>query len=316
MIEQLSCDEQAMLVDALTDAVDSPGDLRTALDGVGWRDCLDGAPVTTVSTLARLQGSRLVTDSLLDEVVLAAAGVEGGGALVLPALSGPLAPGRADGGQVTVDGLVDRSGAVGRLVVPTTGPDGVQLLGFLHPLAAEAPHGMDLGRAVVPLRVVLDRGEVVGDAAAWERGRTAGLRFLALELCGVTRAMLELAVAHTTTREQFGRPLAAFQAVKHKLADVHVWLECAELAAASAFEDEDVVSAVLAKGLAGRASSTARANCQQVLGGMGFSWEHPLHRYVRRALLLEALLGTAGSLHAEVGAELHTTGRLPALATL
>ena len=316
MTDQLSLEEQALLVSALTDAVGAPGDLRSALDRVGWRDCLEGAPVTTVTTLARLQGSRLLADSLLDDVVLAAAGIDGVGALVLPALPRSTPPGRRDGVQVVIDGILDRTRDVSRLVVPALGPKGVELLAVRHPLPAALPHGMDLARAVVPLRTTLDIDDVVGDAAAWERGKAAGLRFLALELCGVTRVLLDLAVAHTTTREQFGRPLAAFQAVKHKLADVYVWLECAELAVASAFEDADVLSAALAKGLACRAASVARANCQQVLGGMGFSWEHPLHRYVRRALLLEALLGSAGVLRADIGHELRSTGRLPALAAL
>jgi Acyl-CoA dehydrogenase, C-terminal domain len=78
-----------------------------------------------------------------------------------------------------------------------------------------------------------------------------------------------------------------------------VWQEVAELDAA--WEDELPASAELAKVLAGRLVRTAAANCQQVLGGMGFTWEHEFHRYLRRGLLLEPPLGSAAQLRAVVG---------------
>jgi alkylation response protein AidB-like acyl-CoA dehydrogenase len=128
--------------------------------------------------------------------------------------------------------------------------------------------------------------------------------------------MLDLAVAHTRDRRQFGQVLGSFQAVQHKLADVRVWLEAADLGAESAWEDIDQFSAALAKIHAGRAARTAARNCQQVLGGMGFTWEQPFHRYLRRAWTLEPLLGTAEALRGEIGAALRERGSLPLLAQL
>jgi alkylation response protein AidB-like acyl-CoA dehydrogenase len=94
---------------------------------------------------------------------------------------------------------------------------------------------------------------------------------------------------------------APSQAVKHALADVRLWQESAALAAAAAWEDRGPGSAALAKALACRASRTARQNCQQHLGGMGFTWEYAFHRYLRRALTLEPLLGGARVQQAELG---------------
>jgi alkylation response protein AidB-like acyl-CoA dehydrogenase len=127
--------------------------------------------------------------------------------------------------------------------------------------------------------------------------------------------MLGSALEHVKTREQFGRPLGSFQAVKHALADVRVWLECALLAADAAWEDDRPESAEMAKILAGRLFRTAAANCQQVLGGMGFTWEHEFHRYLRRGLVLEPLLGSAAQLRGVLGARVRTTG-VPQLAQL
>ncbi len=322
MRDELSKDEHAMLVSALTDAVRGTGaaGLAVALEAVGWEECLQGAPVTAVSTVLRLQGALLTCDSVLDQVVLTAAGMsERADAVLYPALGAGRPTSVVTSTALRLEGVLDVTSAPTRLLVPACSGDTVVLAVVLMPSTSEPPlHAMDLQRSLVPVRVDVghDDLQIVGDEAAWERARTAGLRALALELCGVTEAMLKLAVDHTTTRVQFGHPLAAFQAVKHKLADVRVWLECADLACACAFEDDDPVSAALAKNLAVRASKAARENCQQVLGGMGFTWEHPLHRYVRRALVLEPLLGSAAVLRADLGRDLLAAGQLPALATL
>jgi alkylation response protein AidB-like acyl-CoA dehydrogenase len=113
--------------------------------------------------------------------------------------------------------------------------------------------------------------------------------------------MLDLTLDHVKTREQFGRPLGAFQTIKHRLADVRLWQECAVLAAATAWDDGSVDSAALAKALACRFTSNARIHCQQFLGGMGFTWEHPFHRYLRRALTLEPMLGGAATQQDQLG---------------
>jgi hypothetical protein len=141
----------------------------------------------------------------------------------------------------------------------------------------------------------------------------AGHRALGWWLVGTGRAMLALARAHALDRVQFGRPLAAFQAVRHRLAETLVALEGAE---ATLLAATDPFDSLLAKAAAGEATLTAARHCQQVLGGIGFTAEHPLHRHVRRALVLDGLLGSARELTREAGARLRAEGAAPRLVHL
>lgn len=143
----------------------------------------------------------------------------------------------------------------------------------------------------------------------------AGRRALGWWLVGTSRAMLTLARAHVLDRVQFGKPLAAFQAVRHRLAETLVAIEGAE-ATLAASTDDDELGAVLAKAAAGQAAITAARHCQQVLGGIGFTAEHDLHRHVRRALVLDGLLGSSRELTREAGARLRERGSAPRLVHL
>ena len=141
----------------------------------------------------------------------------------------------------------------------------------------------------------------------------AGRRALGWWLAGLGRAMLTLARSHALDRIQFGRPLASFQAVRHRLAETLTALDGAE---ATLLAASDEVSSMLAKAAAGNAALTAARHCQQVLGGIGFTAEHGLHRHVRRALVLDGLLGSARELTSEAGALLRREGRAPRLVHL
>ncbi|MFI6465903.1 acyl-CoA dehydrogenase family protein [Streptomyces sp. NPDC050528] len=132
-------------------------------------------------------------------------------------------------------------------------------------------------------------------------------------LLGTGRAMLTLARQHAVDREQFGRPLASFQAVRHRLAETLVALDGAEATLVAA---TDELGALLAKAAAGQAALTAARHCQQVLGGIGFTAEHDLHRHVRRAMVLDGLLGSARELTREAGALLRAGGSAPRLVHL
>jgi Acyl-CoA dehydrogenase, C-terminal domain len=146
----------------------------------------------------------------------------------------------------------------------------------------------------------------------------AGRRALGWWLTGLGRAMLGLARSHALDRVQFGRPIASFQAVRHRLAETLVALDGAEatLLAASDPDEADGISSMLAKAAAGHAALAAARHCQQVLGGIGFTAEHGLHRHVRRALVLDGLLGSARELTIEAGLLLRREGRAPRLADL
>jgi hypothetical protein len=141
----------------------------------------------------------------------------------------------------------------------------------------------------------------------------AGRRALGWWLVGTSRAMLALARSHALDRVQFGRPLSSFQAVRHRLAETLVVIEGAEATLQAAADD---LGCLLAKAAAGRAALTAARHCQQVLGGIGFTAEHDLHRHIRRALVLDGLLGSARELTREAGARLRERGSAPRLVNL
>ena len=73
---------------------------------------------------------------------------------------------------------------------------------------------------------------------------------------------------------------------------------------------------MVAKSMAGRAASVAAANALQVLAGIGFTWEHPFHRFHKRGIVLDRLLGSSRDLPAEIGARLAALGEIPTLVTL
>ncbi|MFF1717339.1 acyl-CoA dehydrogenase [Streptomyces sp. NPDC058268] len=121
----------------------------------------------------------------------------------------------------------------------------------------------------------------------------------AAEACGVAAWALETAAGHAKVREQFGRPIGQFQAVKHLCADMLVRVEQARALAWDAARAADdpardarsLVSA-LAAGVALDAAYSCAKDAIQILGGIGFTWEHDAHLYLRRSLVARQLLGT------------------------
>jgi hypothetical protein len=135
-------------------------------------------------------------------------------------------------------------------------------------------------------------------------------------LVGSARAMLALARQHALDRVQFGRPIATFQAVRHRLAETLVAIEGAEATLSLPGTDNPDLTALLAKAAAGKAVLAAARHCQQVLGGIGFTAEHDLHHHVKRALVLDGLLGSSRELTRKAGAGLRARGSAPRLANL
>ncbi len=121
---------------------------------------------------------------------------------------------------------------------------------------------------------------------------------LAAEQVGGAQRCLDASVAYAKEREQFGRPIGSFQAIKHKCADMMVAVEAARsgayYAACVAAEDapELPVAASLAKATASEAFFRCAADAIQIHGGVGFTWEYDVHLYFKRARAGEALLGT------------------------
>jgi alkylation response protein AidB-like acyl-CoA dehydrogenase len=130
---------------------------------------------------------------------------------------------------------------------------------------------------------------------------------MAAEAVGIAQRALDLGVEHAKTRTQFGKPIGAYQAVSHPLAQTYTDVELARSlaywAALCVAEDDEqaAVAAAAAKAFASEAAVVACERSIQVHGGTGFTWEHPLHRYYKRALWLEAFGDRPAALRLEVG---------------
>jgi hypothetical protein len=149
----------------------------------------------------------------------------------------------------------------------------------------------------------------VGEALFDEsRPEDARLALLALEAVGIGKKALELAVEHANQREQFGRKIGVYQAVSHELADTYVETELARSlaywAAWSVAEKDDQasVATAAAKSYAADAAVAACERSIQVHGGIGFTWEHVLHTYYKRALWIQAYGGHARVQRAKIAA--------------
>ena len=140
--------------------------------------------------------------------------------------------------------------------------------------------------------------------------RDRALAALAAEAVGAGSRALELALEHARTRQQFARPIGAFQAVSHQLAQAFAEVETARSLvywagwAVSQNAPEASVAAAAARVRAGEAAAFACERAIQVHGGIGFTWEHPLHRFYKRVLAIGAFLGSADELRARVAASI------------
>jgi Acyl-CoA dehydrogenase, C-terminal domain len=259
-------DSLHLLEDGLrkTMTVASGRELDAALAELGWLEMLDEMPETAIPLVFRLLGETGAHAPVLNDVVLHAAGRDGGGTVPLPFA----------GGSWVVWERSDHAGSA---------------------------LGDDL-----PIHRVSQ-----GDPMPLAAGRHA----LGWWLVGAGRAMLTLARQHALDRMQFGRPVASFQAVRHRLAETLVAVEGAEATLMAAAEPDDL-GFLLAKAAAGQAALTAARHCQQVLGGIGFTAEHELHRHVKRSLVLDGMLGSARELTREAGATLRAKRFAPRLAQL
>jgi hypothetical protein len=140
---------------------------------------------------------------------------------------------------------------------------------------------------------------------------------LAAEMVGTARWLLDATLAYAKEREQFGRPIGTFQAIQHKLANVALTCERAWSAvyyAAMAIDAGDPDrhrAAHVAKAAAGAAAKLAAKDGIQIHGGIGYTWEHDLHLFIRRAYASEHLLGTSGWHHDRLGELLVFGGAAP-----
>jgi hypothetical protein len=303
---------------------DTPADgIPAVLAKLGWHELRETEPAVAVAELFEAQGRLLAATPALDLVVAAAVGADlpPDGAVVHPTLAaGDGPPGlAADEATVAVDGVV-LAGIVraDTLLVPCREADGrLSLAGIAAAsLESRAVAGFDESLRLVRVRGRVATGPRDVLERRWPEAAAASRRALAHELVGLAQAMLDAAGRHVTDRVQFGRPVATFQAVRHRLADLHVAIAAARSVLGTAWEDTDPIAAAAAKVLAGRAGLLAAQHCLQVTGAIGFTWEHGLHRQIRRVHLLDGLYGRAAALQGRIGAELLTRRAVPRLGVM
>jgi hypothetical protein len=146
--------------------------------------------------------------------------------------------------------------------------------------------------------------ETSGLAVTWAAALAAGRVAVAHQMTAGANALLQMATSYARAREQFGQPIAAFQAVKHRLAETLVAITSADAATVAAASSQRPATAAVAKVLAGRAAAVAAKSCLQVFGGIGFTTEHAFHRYFRRNLVLDRLLGDHCMIERDLGEQL------------
>ena len=240
-----------------------------------------------------------------------------GAAFPLPVRVTAPRPGDERTGVARLRGMV--SGAADALpasvlLVPADGvPDGLYLVDMSAQGVAKAPVvSLDMTRQLCDLSFDDVPGTLIasGPAAtrAYQAALTAGAGVLASELTGLAQRCLDMTVAYVKERRQFGRPVGSFQGVKHRLADV--WVTVSQARAASRYAaaclasgaPDTPIAVALAKAYCSDAAVQAAQECVQLHGGIGFTWEHPAHLYLKRAKADSIAFGTAGAHRAALAA--------------
>jgi hypothetical protein len=322
-------DELKLLDDALLGLAEAEqnGRLTAALDAFGWLDVLAAEPRAAIVSLFGAQGRNCQWSAALQDVLasdLERLSVEGNANVVLPRPNSPVAGAWNDCGVTLTGLLLGPRDISSTLVAPVRSSDTDRLL----IIAAEPTDviitprlGIDPELDAYQVSGAVDRLTVLaeGEEAArwWQAAQARGRLGLCHQMVASLFAMIELARSHVSDRVQFGRFVGTFQAVRHKLAEAHVATMAAECSAITAWEADDrLLAAATAKLITGRAVSVTAAHTQQLLAGIGFTAEHPYHRFMKRTVVLERMLGSAHQLAPEVGRRLIERAEAPRLVEL
>jgi len=301
--------------------------LSKALADFGFVEVLAEAPREAVSTLFDALGragsmSTSLQDVLLQPLIKVLPGASKAHSVVLPSIGAALS-GSLDGDAVTLRGLVVGHSTATALLAPVATRGAIAWVSIADPsvLTKRVVAGLDPELALTEVGATEVAATIVSSGVQardlWTAVATAGRRALGYQVVGAVHTMLDLAVEHARNRVQFGRPIGSFQGVRNRLAEAHVASEAAAAALELAWEaDDEYLAGMLAKSLAGRAARITATHCQQVLAGIGFTAEHPFHRYLARALVLDSLLGSTTELRRAIGRQLVSAGTIPRLVEL
>jgi hypothetical protein len=283
-----------------------------ALYESSWVDLLSMERPLAVAGLFEAQGRGLHVSAALDLVILESLGLAAPDrGVIYPLFSAD--PMAASKGQ-NVDGMALAGIERARQVLVPTICDGrtVLLLVDRGSLSSSHCEGLDpdlglfrvTGQCTAVEEVFVEDGD-------WQYSMALGRLALASEALGLAEEMLAIGIRHVTDREQFGRPIGTFQSVKHRLADCYVEISATRHALYDAWRTPTAFSAAAAKAQAGQTALLAATHVQQVCGAMGWTWEYELHRYIRRAHVLDALLGDSAALQRELGYSLLASASVP-----
>jgi hypothetical protein len=323
----IEADERALMAETVHSAItgalaaDEGADIDEVLDQLGWREMLRDEPGDAIDIVFNALGATNATATALDDVVLSALGLEPRPDLsvMLPRFAAWDPPGQIDAYDLHARSLATTRAATARemLVVCGSASEPWIVTIPMTSLEVRPVRGID---PHAEFRAICAQGNAAGAMrlapAGWQSAVALGRRAVAHQVAGASRAMLNLACAHAKERVQFGRPIARFQAVRHRLADALVAVEALEATLSAAKEEPNPGTAALAKAVAGRTAHTVAAHCQQVLAGIGFTTGHPFHRYLKRTVALEGLFGSADQIVLDVGRQLLAARRVPTLIEL
>lgn len=317
-----------LLVDTTAQLLETtePGKVPATLAELGWYELLAEDERSAARALFGQQG-RLARTSPMLSLLMGAAATGEDAAQATPALLPTLAAGATGWVEPGADGAISvlaqadaLTGADFAVLAVRRGGAAELLRVPIASLTTTPVEGIDPPMGLAKVRATLDGAEQVASGAdaeeTWTASIALGRKLIAEEIAAVVARQLELAMEHATSRTQFGRLIGSYQAVKHKLAETLVAVRLAELAAEEAWNRPDAQAALMAKLLGGQSVEVAIRHCQQVLGGIGFTWEHSFHWYMRRGRMLDALLGSSAQLIPLVGAGIVESGELPVTASL
>ncbi len=286
-----------------------------ALYELGWYEAMRDDPRTAISVLFELYGELNASSSL--DSVMASVLRRGDrvAAVMLPMFGSLDPPGERHGDTLIIHGIIGRTiqGAEHAIVASRSGSRTEIHTVMTDELDRHRITGIDPGLGWFEVAGTIDAGSHAHDdeGEVWQDAVAIGRLALSHELIGTSRGMLRLARNHAIGRIQFGAPISSFQAVRHRLADSLVAIAAAEASVAAAWESSSPFNASVAKAVAGRSARQVARHSQQVLAGMGFTAEHPLHRFVKRALVLDQTLGASGPLTRWIGEELLRSKEVP-----
>jgi alkylation response protein AidB-like acyl-CoA dehydrogenase len=195
--------------------------------------------------------------------------------------------------SIEIDGFVPHLAQVTRVLTAD-----MQSVGASGETLATVDESLGLGR--------LSQNGTEPAEGSWDDVQRRLLAALALEAVGIGSKVTGMALEYVSGREQFGRKIGSYQAISHSLVDAYVAVELSRSLAywaawCVAEQDGQVdVAVAAAKSQAAEAAVLACEKSIQAHGGIGFTWEHPLHRYYKRALWLEGALGYGREHRAEI----------------